>query len=1302
MIADRSLHDTLLTDRVRLRRLLRTIEDRERAKQPCDDSRQAFEQLLANSRRRFNERRQSIATIEFDELLPINARRDEIARAIEANPVTIVCGETGSGKSTQLPKICLSLGRGIAGLIGHTQPRRIAARSVAARVAEELNTAPGQLVGHKVRFTDATGPQTLIKLMTDGILLTELKSDRFLDAYDTIIIDEAHERSLNIDFLLGHLHRLLPRRRDLKLIITSATIDADRFAEHFATTRGPAPIVEVSGRGYPVEVRYAPLEPTEDASEPDMVRAAADAAAELCREGLGDLLVFMPTERHIHDAAKALRGRAASLGNPEILPLYARLSVAEQQKVFRPHSQRRIVLATNVAESSLTVPGIRYVIDTGTARISRYSSRTRMQRLPIEAISQASAEQRKGRCGRVGPGICVRLYGEEDFRSRDEYTLPEIQRTNLAAVVLQGLTLGLGDLNEFPFLDPPRSESIRDGYRTLFELGAIDEHDQLTPLGKRMGALPIDPRTARMVLAAHDEHCLHEVLIIVAALEGQDPRDRPADQAQAADGCHQQFAKEDSDFLFFLGLWDAVHKWKSELSRSRFEKACRQNFLSPTRVREWLEIHRQLVELISERGGVFTERAGDPLKIHPRRDDYAAIHKALVAGLLSNVAFRDEGNDYLVGGGGRASVWPGSGVFAKKPKWIVAGEQIETTKRYLRTCARIDPAWIESLGRHLIKRTHHDPHWDGRAGAVMGYERITLFGLPIIPRRRCRYGSVDPERSRQLFIQHALVEGDIQTRGAFLEHNQQLLERLKGWEHKSRLELLRTDDARYEFYDKIIPAELCDTQQFERWRKDIEREDKQRLFMQPSDLLADPSDAVDDAAYPDAIETPAFQLPLTYRHEPGAANDGITLTVPVEGLNQLDRQRVGWLVPGLLDEKVAALIKSLPKAIRTCFVPVPETARRVVERLQFGRGSIHSAVAEVLTQLSGRAVRIDDFRDEKLPDYLQMNVRVVDAQGKTQSQGRDLAAIRSQLGGSNVERQGAIDHAQWRRDKITAWDLESFPVEVDVIRGGVAMKGYPALVDRGDSVSLRLLDLPQRAKQATSAGLRRLYYLAQRRELETQVQWLPNQNQLFLWGSGLGDPSYLREQLALLIAERAFVPHEQFPRDAAEYQKQLNRGKQHITVAVQDVVALVAPLLKGYHEARLLVEPSPPPSYQATLDDLRSQLEQLTSKNFLTLTPWRQLSHYPRYLRGMVMRWDKLRGGRLAQDQQHLSELQPRWRAYLERRARHEEHDLHDPDLDVYRWLFEEWRISLFAQELGTAASASAKRLDKLWDQLRL
>ncbi|MDZ4778759.1 MAG: ATP-dependent RNA helicase HrpA, partial [Planctomycetia bacterium] len=952
-LADRSaeIANAMLADQFRLRRRWEALRERAKRGEGADDGLAKWVADLERSVARRQARAERVPSVQYDDALPISAKREEIAAAIREHQVVILCGETGSGKSTQLPKICLELGRGVAGWIGHTQPRRIAARSVASRIAQELNSPLGRDVGFKIRFTDSTSPETYIKLMTDGILLAESQHDRFLEQYDTLIIDEAHERSLNIDFLLGCLHRLLPKRRDLKLIITSATIDTARFAEHFASSRGPAPVVEVSGRTYPVDVRYRPMVDDDAQDDPDWMRAVLDAVDELLELPPGDILLFMPTERDIHEIAKALRGRllhSAGKQTTEILPLYARLSGKEQDRVFQPHSGRRIVIATNVAESSLTVPGVRYVIDPGVARISRYAPRSRMQRLPIEPISRASADQRKGRCGRIGPGVCIRLFSEEDYQSREQFTAPEIQRTNLASVILQTLALNLGDIEEFPFLDPPKVGVVRDGYHTLFELGAIDAENRLTSLGRQLARLPVDPRIARMIVAGHAEGCLNELLVIAAALETQDPRERPMEKQQSADEAHAKFANADSDFLSYLAIWDFFHQLKHTLSGSQLRKACHTNFLSYNRMREWIDVHQQLLRLTGDAG----------MKSGPRRDDSAAIHRSLLSGLLANSGFRADEGEFTMAGGVKFQLWPGSGLRASKPKWLVAAELVETNRRYLRCAARINPTWLETLAAHLVTRTYHDPHWSRESGAVMCYEKVTLWGLPIVPRRSARYSVVNAAWSREMFIRSALVEGDWETQAPTLIHNRVLLEELQAQQAKLRKrDLLKSEEEQFEYYDHRIPADVTDGQRFIKWLREAERAQPKLLWMTKEDLLRPAAMEVADADFPTSLEIDGVSLPLEYHLEPGSAQDGITLTVPREAVGQIDPHRLGWLVPGLAPDKIVALIKSLPKDLRRALVPAPDMAKRVVAELKFGQGAFLNEVAALLSRFGGQRLR---------------------------------------------------------------------------------------------------------------------------------------------------------------------------------------------------------------------------------------------------------------------------------------------------------------------------------------------------------
>jgi len=1296
---DAKINETMGADRHRLRWRLRSIKQAREKGKPFDRSLDRFVRELERSTKLRQRRQSGLPNAAVDQSLPIAEKAEEISAAIRDHAVTIVCGETGSGKSTQLPKICLELGRGIDGIIGHTQPRRIAARSIAARLAEELDSPLGQHVGFKVRFTDTTKAETYVKLMTDGILLAETQGDRFLNAYDTIIIDEAHERSLNIDFLLGYIKRLISKRRELKLIITSATIDAERFSRHFAclATDRPAPVIDVSGRTYPVEMRYRPLDAEEeDTDEMDEQKAILQTIDELARIDRGDMLVFLPTERDILETAKTLRGRPipGDMERTEILPLYGRLSTKEQNKVFHPGAHRRIVLATNVAESSLTVPRIHYVIDTGTARISRYSPRRKVQRLPIEAISRASADQRAGRCGRIAPGICVRLYSEEDFLGRDRFTSPEIRRTNLASVILQTKAFRLGAIEEFPFLDPPRADAIRDGYKTLFELGAIDEGRKLTDLGRRLARLPVDPRIGRMILAAADERCMSEVLIIAAVLEVQDPRLRPADKQQAADECHAQFADDSSDFLGYLNLWEFYHRLREKLSRNGLRKACRQNFLSYNRMREWLDIHRQLKQLADEAGlGQSTAAEGDR---------YGAIHRALLSGLLANVAYREEVYEYTGAGGSRYYLWPGSGVFESKSKWIMAAELVETTRLYARAVARIDPDWIEPIAGHLVKRSYSDPHWSRRAASAMAYEKVTLFGLPVVQRRRVRYGPIDPEVSRELFIRHGLVEGQYQTQAGFLAHNRALVAELELLATKSRRsDLFAGEQRQIDFYDARIPGDVYDGNRLKRWLRKAERRDRKLLYMTQADLIEDGPDDIAAVDFPDELTVGETRLPLEYRFEPGDENDGITIKVPKAALGQLQPARLGWLVPGLLEQKIVALIRSLPKSIRRLFVPAPDTAKKALSELRFCEGPFLRAVAEALQKVCGETVSPDNFQLDKLPPHLHMNVQVIDDDGGITSSGRDLHQLQRELAAEASASFAELDHSDWNRDGITAWDFGDLPEQVQFESSGLTLTGHPMLVDQGQDVSLRLTDSAEKAAQYTRAGQRRLFCLTEKNELRAQVAWLPRLDQMKLYATTLCGAKQLEQQLAVLTADRAFLDQDQLARSADEFTRLLLRGRERIPSAVQEVARLAHALLEAYHQTQVALEEATSPRWQQAVGDIRTQVKHLTPARFLANTPWMWLRHYPRYFQGAKTRLEKLAGTGVDRDRQHHDQIAPFWQEYLQRAADHHERGVYDNELDQFRWMLEEFRVSLFAQQLGTSISVSAKRLEKQWTKVQ-
>ena len=1433
---ERRITEAMLGDRQRLRRMLRELHEVEKTQKPVEQLAKRFEEECRRSIERCDQRQRSVPPITFDDDLPILAKRNEIEASLRQHQVVIICGETGSGKSTQLPKLCLAMGGGIVGTIGHTQPRRVAARTIAARVAEELKTPLGNTVGFKVRFTDATQPNTLIKLMTDGVLLAESRTDRFLDQYDTIIVDEAHERSLNIDFLLGNLKRLLPKRPDLRVIITSATIDAARFAEHFGSRSGPAPIIEVSGRMYPVEVRWRPLTDAgrkvdadgtdlgdedglsgrfgkgsyEEDDEGDPQRAILEALDELASEDLWDVLIFQPTEWDIHETAKLIRGHMARRGwtkDVELLPLYARLSLQEQQRVFEPRSSsRRIVIATNVAESSLTVPRIRAVIDTGTARISRYSPRSKMQRLPIEAVSQASADQRKGRCGRIGPGVCIRLFSEQDFAARERFTPPEILRTNLASVILQTQSLNLGPIEEFPFLEPPKPTAIRDGYKTLFELGAVNERNELSELGRKLAKLPVDPRIARIILAGHDEACLNDILIIAAALEAQDPRDRPIDKQQQADEKHKPFQHADSDFLSYLKVWDFFHHLKETLSKGQVRKACLQNFLNFNRLREWADLHRQLQELAQECGLKSGKRvwqdapasaeSGEPEGVSPRTNGVQkgnaqksetrqqvrgltptgspnkdasreaksdAIHRALLTGFLSSIAHRSgETAEYLTGGGMKGVVWPGSGTFAKKPKWVVAAEVIETSKQYLRTVARIDPAWIEALAGHLVTRTQSEPHWDREGGSAAAFEKVSLYGLTIVPRRKVRLGRINPTLSRELLIQHGLVEADYDCEAPFFRHNRALIAELEELRVKSRrADFLKGEDAQFEFYDKRLPLDVVDGVSLMKWLKDrgpkstprgtaantiptklalvetglcttgelpqmtfgvVQKPEDHRdpkgarlggghdnvdranlttnersLFFSRDDLLNPVREAVTTDDFPSELKLQHLRVPLQYKLNPGESDDGITISVPQEGLNQLDSRRLGWLVPGLIEQKITALIKSLPKELRRMFVPVPDTTKEVLKQIKFGEGNVIDAMAAILSKLSGQRVNAEDFREEDLPTHLRINIKVVGAQGKQLAVGRDVDELRNKLGAKASASFSALDHSMWNRDGLTDWDFDVLPESVDLQHGGLRLKGFPSLLDRGENVSLRLADSAERATFDTRLGLRRLFVIAASKELKKHVQHLPEISRWQLLTAMLPDKGKLPQQLAELIAERAFFATvaAPLPRTKIQFQERVRVAKLRIPPAVQEVIELIGPLITSYTDARRTIDGCRLPFAQTAIIDCRDQLVRLTEPGFLITTPWDWLLQYSRYFQAISARIKKLTAGGQARDQRAATDVAPRWRKLVERLEAARQTGRYDPELLTCRWMLEELRVSLFAQELRTAIPISPQRWDK-------
>ncbi|QDT54968.1 ATP-dependent RNA helicase HrpB [Caulifigura coniformis] len=1356
------IDQAMQADRHRLRQMLRRFP---RGKAPDRKSFESFERLLKSSTDRADERRRrhpalgEPARLTFDDPLPICERIDEIAAAIQSHQVVVVAGETGSGKSTQLPKICLKLGRGVFGMIGHTQPRRIAARSVAARVAEELGTRVGEGVGFKVRFTDAVTPKTHVKVMTDGILLAELQSDRYLDAYDTIIIDEAHERSLNIDLILGQLHRLLKKRPDLRVIITSATIDAARFAAFFdspdgrvdedelarriaaksdptaaqdgadscalpsedehpapttlppgpetlprGTSTGAAPVIEVSGRTYPVETRYRPLSEDGDA---DLNSEIANAIVEVMSEGPGDVLTFLATERDIREVAEVLRGRLKQFGpafRSEILPLYGRLSEQDQQKVFQPHGGQRVVLATNVAESSLTVPGIRYVVDTGTVRLSRFAPQSKVQRLPIEPISRASADQRKGRCGRIGPGICVRLFSREDFESRDAYTQPEILRTNLAAAVLQTISYGLGDLNSMPLIDRPQPGAVRAGVNTLLELGAIRDCEgkqSLTETGRLLTKLPVDPRIGRMIAAAHDEHCLSDILIIASALEVRDPRDRPAEKQQAADEAHKQFAVEGSDFLSLLKLWDIYQDWADKLSNSRLRKACQQNFVSFARMREWRDLHRQLARLVTGAG----------LKTGPRHGDADAIHRALLAGLLSNIAVRGDSNEYSGAGDQSFFLWPGSAAAGKKPKWIVAAELVETTRRFARTVGPINPDWLERVGAHLVKRSYSEPHWDRKTAQTMAFEKVTLYGLPVVPRRRCRYAPVDPAKSREMFIQHALIEGDWDSNAKFVRHNIALKEELSGWQAKLRqTQIFASEEMQFRFFDERLPGDVTDGPRFEQWRKQAEQQAPELLFLTKAVLLADPSVVLDQKLFPDTVAIGASNATVEYKLDPSSPTDGVTVVVPARAAAHLDASRLGWLVPGMLQEKVESLLKALPKEHRRLFLPIQETAAKVAAALDLQKGDLEGQMSAALRRIGGEHVPVDLLTSARIPDHLQVKVRVVDDKGETVAAGADVERIKRELHGRHVAKLEETEAAaRWARTGLTDWTIGELPASVDV---GEGTRAFPMLFDEGSSVGLKLSHSAEIAERNTRRALVRLFGLLESKKISQQVQHLPRIEPWSMQGASIlaavdtlggaapsstpkGFIGAFRSQVGGRIAERATAHLKEIPRDEAAFRRFMKQASNQMSVAVLETGELLEPLLPRARDAQKIVSQSLQAALEVSHRDSLSQWLQLFRPGFLSETPWESLQSYPRYLDAFSTRWKKLKEGGLARDRELTAKVALFWNKYVDIVSKR-------PTLrtafEPVRWLIEEYRVSLWAQQLRTAQPVSEKRLRDAWE----
>jgi ATP-dependent helicase HrpA len=1293
--------------------------------------------------------------IEFPESLPVSGKRDEITAAIASHQVVIVCGETGSGKTTQLPKIALAMGRGKLNypggrgpLIGHTQPRRIAASSVAKRIAEELKTPLGDVVGYKVRFQDRLSRDASVKLMTDGILLAETQTDPLLRAYDTIIIDEAHERSLNIDFLLGYLRQLLPRRPDLKVIITSATIDAQRFADYFASIKGPAPVIMVSGRMFPVEQRYRPYEESRDY---DLNDAIADGVDELWRSphSAGDILIFLPGEREIREAADHLRKHLAHqplLRNAEVLPLFARLSQAEQDRIFEGHSGRRIVLATNVAETSLTVPGIRYVIDAGTARVKRYSFRNKVEQLMVEPVSQAAANQRAGRCGRVADGICIRLYDEQDFVGRPRFTDPEILRSSLAAVILRMKALHLGAVEDFAFIEPPQRRAIADGYQLLAELGAVDDDNELTPVGRTLAKLPLDPRVGRMILEAKDRGALDEVMVIASALSVQDVRDRPMDKQTQADQAHAKFDDEKSEFSGYLKLWKWLgdsrggHAAEHKLSNRQYENLLRENYVNIRRVREWRDIHSQLHSVIGEQGWHLNDKPAS----------YEQLHLSMLCGLLGNLGFKPEDDDAYLGARGiKFYRHPGAKLSKKPGRWIVAAELVETTRLFGRGIANIEPQWVEQVAGHLLKKQLLDPHWEKKAAQVTALERATLYGLVIYNGRRVNFGRVDPVGAREIFIREALVAGNWDSKLPFLAANLKLITQVQDLEHKARRQdVLVDEELIYAFYDQQLPADICTGAGCEHWYKDEVKKQPQLLLLSREELMRHEAAGITTQAFPKTLRMGGVDCLATYLHEPGDARDGVTVDVPLFALNQVNEERCEWLVPGMLKDKIQALIKTLHQRPRSRLVPLPETAGRMAAELlqpeKWGTGSLTDAVLKWVRDATSLDIKRNDMKLDMLPPHLFMNFRVLDEHGRQLGTGRNLGALKGELGsqargafqalaglknklgsdpdlakldpgksGSDLIPPGSAKRAaspsanapqpKAGGERYTTWSFGELPELMEIRKGNQTLIGFPALIDLAEAVSIEVFDEPDVAAAKHRAGLRRLFSLQIKDALKYLEKNLPDLQKMatayMLVGraadnSGGGTLEELRTQIIEVALDRAFLV-EPLPTGEADFKKRVDEGRARLTLIASEVARLAGSILVEYAAAQRKIKDSKNETEAAA--DAAQQLARLVPKRFLTTTPYPQLQHFPRYLKAITLRLEKWRADP-ARDATRLTELRPQeqrfWRLVAERKG------TIDARMQEYRWLLEELRVSFFAQELRTPQPVSVKRLDKAWGQI--
>lgn len=1241
---------------------------------------------MMRSAQRREQRVDGVPQIDYPEALPVSQKKDDIYKAISENQVVIIAGETGSGKTTQIPKICLELGLGVDRLIGHTQPRRLAARSVATRIADELKTPLGQAVGFKIRFSDNVSERSYIKLMTDGILLAEIINDRQLSQYDCIIIDEAHERSLNIDFLLGYFKQLLPKRPDLKLIITSATIDPERFSRHFDN----APIIEVSGRTYPVEVLYRPVN-DEESNGRDQMHAIGEAVDELCGLGKGDILIFMNGEREIRDTAEYLEKR--NLKHTSILPLYARLSAGEQNRVFESHTGRRIVLATNVAETSLTIPGIKYVIDPGTARISRYSYRTKVQRLPIEQISQASANQRKGRCGRVSEGVCIRLYSEDDFNNRPEFTDPEILRTNLASVILQMLALKLGNIEAFPFVQAPDRRNINDGLRLLEEISAvetakgktvsIDRPMRLTDTGRRISRLPIDPRLGRMVIHAAEHGGLHEVMVITAALSIQDPRERPNDAKQKSDESHERFIDKNSDFITFVNLWNYLKAKQDELSNSQFRKLCRKEYLAYMRVREWQDIYTQMEQVLAEMDIVINMT---------NEADFQNIHTALATGLLSHLGIKDQNTEYHGARNSKFFVFPASGLHKKAPKWLMAAELVETSRLFGRICARIQPEWVEPLAQHLVKRNYSEAHWEKKRGKVMAFERQNLYGLTIVSRRSVEYEKIDPKQCRDIFIRDALVHGDLQSKEKFLEHNAALIEDIMVLESKSRRrDILVEEQDIFELYQHRVPQDILNAAQFNKWWRHERKKNPEYLYFTPDDLMQHDAANVGKEHFPDFWKQGDLMLPLEYHFDPGGEIDGVALAVPIALLNQLDNIGFDYLVPGLQHELIVALIRSLPKATRRNFVPAPQYADAVMASMEAGNGTLLEQVTKQLLRMSGVRVDESEWDLSTLPEHLKFGFRVVDEQNKTLAHGHDLDVLKAQLQGKVKKTLVKVAEKGIERKDITTWDFGELPESYTKKSGQYEIKAYPTLVSKGNSVAIELVDNEEEALLRSKEGVRKLILLNVPSPLSHIQKSLPNKSKLGLYYNPFGKIQDLISDCVNCAADH-ILAQSPLVRDYDCYLKQRDTVRENLNDTVVEIAIVVEQILRLANGVTKKMKGKMDLAWIQAFGDIKSQLDKLIFKGFVTKIGFEKLPDLVRYMKAIERRFEKLAVDP-NRDRMNMIEVEKVQAAFDALGKGPRVSMAEQKTLDDIRWMIEELRVSLFAQNLGTAYPISAKRV---------